>query len=1307
MPGISLLIANPVSVLAIRLRAIFLLIVSLGLAGHLLLGAWTDKSAGLPLLGHFSAKDLGSSETRWIVLEDKYGRLFVAGDGLQVFDGQSWRSFPVGLSYQLMALAFGDDGRMWAGAINEVGYFAEESLGGFKYHSLISHLPKNQQLIGEVWGCAQVGRIAYFVCRDKVLRWDGTSFKILPFAGQSRLFPINMAGEFWFHHLETGLHRLSEEGPHLEIPAAALPGTGILGLAKDEEGFLVASGLGLYRPGSPPRRISDDRLSRHITDNRLTSFAPLPGGNYAFGTISGGMAISDGTGVPLRIFDTSDGLPSRYLFSFRTDLNDHLWCVSPEGITNIEDTGRASVFNKLNGLKGRILRLVKLPDSTLLAITQEGVFRLIETESDGGQFQQLPEFTATYFHLLPIAGGSLLSRHGGVDFFDGSTVRSVFSLTGGGVYFALPSRADSKTFYILESNGLGRLTRQSDGSFSHTLLTKLPDYGHTMLEDSAGRLWIGTLSKGAFVYDPASQQLSPISNPATGEPLPGPISIIDRAQGILLFGNGCVLETRPDGSGLAALRGAPDINPLTVIPLPGEQDVLVAFTRVTPTDNAAQGLGVLTITASREVQWRELDVLGLHTTGLINTMKFTRENGRDILWISGGEGILRLDYDTLRPVQNPSPPFLQLDLQNAGQVPDASGMAFSFRPHRLSFHVFTGEHTRTKDWLLQSRLGNKGTGEWSAPSARRSFEFSNLSEGDYRFEVRTVNGAGLTSEPAVFAFRILPPWYRSTWALLAYAGAIGVGVIVVIRVRERRIRARNEELEALVKVRTAELVKANAAKDEFLAGISHEIRNPMNGVIGIADNFRTESLDPDSRRKFGLLRQCATHLSSLLEDILDFSKVQAGAVEIEAKPFNLSELMDSIAAMTAADSEKRGIPVEIAVSPAVPDHLIGDPKRVRQILLNFVSNALKFSGRGQVSVTVWCKNLHPGSAEVIFAVSDEGPGISPEEQQRLFTRFERGAAAQQGRVPGTGLGLALCKGLAEKMGGRIWLESEPGQGSCFSFSAPFAIVDAETDQTPVAAPAAAIRPKVALVVDDQEYNRIVLTDQLETLGFVVQSAGDGTTALALAGSQDFDAVFLDLNLPGLSGLEVSRAIRALPNKSATAVILATTAFSTPEKRNQCVAAGMDAFVGKPVTLERLRKALASAMPAGPASVPAEAAPRPATDGLANLRLLATKKNVPFAEELALYLSEFEVEFDQLQAAVRKEDSSDATHCAHQLYGRCAFIAERPLEQALRAVEADAATGHWEEVRRQLSPLSAQVADLRARLTSSVPIAPPA
>ncbi|MDI1251465.1 MAG: ATP-binding protein [Lacunisphaera sp.] len=1113
---------------------------------------------------------------------------------------------------------------------------------------------------------------------------------------------MSLGDEFWVQHVETGLYRLTEEGAQLELPANALPMAGILGLVKDDGGILVASGYGLFRPGTPPLRISDDPLTRHISDNRLSSFAPLPGGNYALGTVNGGLVIASKDGRPLRILDTSDGLPARFAYSFQTDANGYLWCATPSGIMNLEGSGQVSVFNALNGLKGKVVQFIRLPDSRLFAITMEGVYQLSETQTDGGHFQPLPPLTATYKHLLPVSGGLVLMRHGGVDFYNGSTVRTILHLDGNGVYFAMAARAEPKTLFILENRGLSRLVEQSDGAYAYEHLMKLPDFVQSMHEDANGRLWLGTIGEGAFIYDPVAKQLSLLKHPETGHPMSGPVSIIGTTQGILVFANGQVLKAGNDGSHLKILSGTPTINPLVIVPAPNGQDLLVTFRHIAPADDSTQGLGVLTVAASGQTQWRELDVPALNTVGFVNTIAFTEENGRQILWVGGNNGALRLDYGALNPVQSPSTPFIRLDTQNAGLVSDADGFSFHFKSHHLNFHVFTGDHVRSKDWLLQSRLAGS---EWSAPAARRAFEFSNLSEGDYRFEVRTVNAAGLASEPAVFAFRILPPWYRSTWALLGYAAALVLTVLAVIRIRERRIRERNEELEGLVTVRTAELVKANAAKDEFLAGISHEIRNPMNGVIGIADNFRTESLDPESRRKFGLLRQCATHLSSLLEDILDFSKVQAGAVEIEARVFNLPELMDSITAMTAAESEKRGIPVEIAVSPAVPALLVGDPKRIRQILLNFVSNALKFSGRGQVSVTVWCKHLQPGSTEVIFAVSDEGPGISPEEQQRLFTRFERGAAAQQGRVPGTGLGLALCKGLAEKMGGRIWLESEPGQGSCFSFSAPFAIAEPEGAPAAAAAPAAPVQPKAALVVDDQEYNRIVLADLLETLGFAVQSVGDGTAALALAEREDFDAVFLDFNLPGLSGVDVARAIRALPNRSAAAVILATTAFSTPEKRSQCLAAGMNAFIGKPVTMERLRKALAGTMPGS--AVPVPAAPRPAVDGLANLRLLAQRKQASFAEELALYLSELDVDFDQLQAAVRAEDSTGTARCAHSLYGRCAFIAERTLEQALRAVEADAATGHWDEVRRQLAPLSAQVAELRARLTSSAPTAPPA
>jgi signal transduction histidine kinase/CheY-like chemotaxis protein len=563
-----------------------------------------------------------------------------------------------------------------------------------------------------------------------------------------------------------------------------------------------------------------------------------------------------------------------------------------------------------------------------------------------------------------------------------------------------------------------------------------------------------------------------------------------------------------------------------------------------------------------------------------------------------------------------------------------------------------------------------------------------------------VNAAGQVSAPGAFTFRILPPWYRSNTAYAIYAAALALGVWALVRFRERQIRAQNERLEALVQVRTHELVRANAAKDEFLAGVSHEIRNPMNGVIGISESLKTGGLDPESRRKFGLLRQCASHLSSLLEDILDVSKIQAGVIELEPKPFDLNELVDAVLAMTAADSEKRGIPVEAAISPGVPRYLQGDPRRIRQILLNFVSNGLKFSGRGQVDLTVWCKPAAtPDRTEVIFAVSDDGPGISAEEQKKLFKRFERGAASQHGRVPGTGLGLALCKGFAEKMGGKIWLESEPGHGSCFYFSAILPIAAEPVETAPPPPPAAP--SQTALVVDDQEYNRIVLADLLAGLGYATQSAGTGVEALQRAEKSHFDLVFLDYDLPGMSGLAVARGIRALPNSTAGARIFATTAFTTPEKQAQCLAAGMNAFLGKPVTLERLRRALATSDEPAPAPAASPA------DGLANLRLLAKKKNARFEDELALYLSELQLEMENLGGAIHDEDLREAAHYAHLLCGRTSFIYQRDLEENFRRLEEFAARGHWGDARQLFADLRKLTAALPVKLASGAPIVPPA
>lgn len=1270
--------------------------------------AWLDQTAGLPWVEHQAARSLGTEALHMFVTEDKLGRLFVGSYGLLVNDGSSWRSYPVGNAVGVRTMQFGHDGRLWVGALNEMGYFSETSVGKFQFHSLLEHLPENERQVGHIWGIGLVGSQVYFLGREKVYRWDGDRFQTWSFPGSSRLFPLKVDEETWFQHRETGLYRITETGPKLELDQSRLPKSGILGVERSPEGLVIASSLGFFRPGDPPQKLFSEEANRFVVENRLTAYVRLPDGNHIVGTVNGGLLIMSSDGQVIRIIDTRDHPAAKLIQSIYVRRDGQIWCTTSDGILRLDSTGRNTLFHSRNGLDGDAQE-IDWTNGRFHLSTQTGTYRLAPAAvGHAASFERLSALKEIYTTLSAHDGGLLMGRHGGIDFFDGTSIRTLYEVLAKGIYKILPTRFSPGNYILSEGDALVLLRPQPGGGFSHSTFAQFPDFIASLAEDTRGRIWAGTLSQGALVADPASATNEIVIDPDTGNPLRGRISLTRSDTDLFLFAEQRVLRAALDGTGLKTLLPLPGVLPSFAQAAPTSRHTVVAFKRVGASSATSwgQGLGVLSLGENDHADWHELDVPALESIGLVQTMKFTEENGRQVLWLGGTEGLLRLDYNAIARASAPPTPSIRLDSALSGTAVHPGVMDFPFSGHRLGFQVFIGDSTRGRDWFLQVRLG-QGDATWSPASSRRAYEFSNLSEGTYRFEVRTVNAAGLASEPAVFTFRILPPWYRSNGAYLGYALALALGVWGTIRIRERRMLAQQAVLETLVQQRTSELVKANAAKDEFLAGVSHEIRNPMNGVIGISESLRTTDLDPESRRKFGLLRQCASHLSSLLEDILDISKVQAGVIELESKPFDLHELVDTVAAMAASDSEKYQIPVDTAISPGVPRYLMGDPRRIRQILLNFVSNALKFSGRGKVDVTVWCQPAtRPDRTEVIFAISDDGPGISPDEQRKLFTRFERGAAANHGRVPGTGLGLALCKGFAERMGGRVWLESEPGHGSCFYFSAPFTPAPLPEEELGTAVPKTDTLSQAALVVDDQEYNRIVLVDLLSTLGYQVHAAGSGPEALKQAAEDDFGLVFLDYDLPGMSGLEVARGIRQLPNRTAHAHILATTAFSTPEKRQQCLDAGMNSFLGKPVTLERLRKALADAAPESSEPGPSLPGPVSPSDGLANLRLLARKKQVSFDDELALYLSELQVELDQLDEALLQEHSADAAHYAHRLCGRFSFIYERELEQLLRDIEENAAHGHWADARRRRSEVETAVASMRLRLASSSPVAPP-
>ena len=502
--------------------------------------------------------------------------------------------------------------------------------------------------------------------------------------------------------------------------------------------------------------------------------------------------------------------------------------------------------------------------------------------------------------------------------------------------------------------------------------------------------------------------------------------------------------------------------------------------------------------------------------------------------------------------------------------------------------------------------------------------------------------------------------------LIGFPHSISAGLTILIFLliaRKREVEASNNIQSALRNERVL-ADEANLAKSKFLAHMSHEIRNPLTGILGTIELVLDSQLNPEQREMVTLAGHSASSLLEIVNDILDFSKIEAGGFELQRVPFTLRQsLGDSLEVLGLRARDKK-IEFHYQDDSALVTALVGDAGRLRQIVINLVTNAIKFTERGAVWLHVSVLEYAGRSVRLRFSVRDSGIGISKEHLERLFQPFTQAHASISHRYGGTGLGLVICKGMVNAMEGRIWVESEVGVGSEFFFEVTFGLdtrLLPRSSEEKLVVPTPVHRKLHLLGSEDDKVNRLIANRLLTRLGHRVSEAATAPAGLEIIGSEHPDMVFMDLQLPGMSGLEAMKSLRAWPGSESRTPIIALTAHVLVGDRERCLAMGMDGYVSKPFDTPSLQAEIRRVLAAN-SNAPLQAIgaipPQRFDRALAGL-----EGDVDlFAEIAAVAISEFDLAATRLTKLSHEKDFEGLAARAHQLKSHWSLYGESSEEE---------------------------------------------
>ena len=1146
---------------------------------------------GQHFIKYYSPKEYNESYQNWCVNQDKRGIMYFGNsNGILEYDGSSWRSIKIPNNSIVRSMAIGENGRIYVAASSDFGYLAPDSLGQNRFISILNYLDDRYKEFGDVWDVVTTSHGVYFKTQDKIFRWNGDRIKVFESVNAYRLYKVR--DNVYVRNGGEGLLKISDNSLNLVPDGEKFASIGIYDMLPFGNEILVttnSNGLFLYDGYSfSPFNTEADAF---LKQNRIYNACELKDGNFAFATQRGGVAIIDKEGHFLKLISTKNGLHSDVIYDVFPDQQEGLWLAMEDGISRVEIPSSFTLIPKNDIYNGNINSLYRF-QGRLYAANTFGLFYFDESSS---KFKMIPSGNSSGNGFFSI-GNSLFA----------ATLNSICKIKNTKVVkdlldFSAPvfnnSKIDSNIIYVTYRIGLAIL-KYNNGSLK--LLKRIPivsDEVEYLVEDSDGSLWIKTYyggvvhlksnNKNLFSTSENNQVIMDRYNKQNG--LPGERCSIISVSGKTLFATDVGLfrfnsesESFVPDSSFGKSFATPSNSILSCVKTRNNDLWILADTK----DGKELGKAIKQKDGKYDWQpnsvFRRLDL----STVFAFYADYDPQDNADYLWISTDQGLIRYDPGIKQIYKKGFSTIIRSVVVNQdsfiykGTANDSlkKNNILSFANNNIVFHFSAVSYDRSESNCFQYYLEGYDD-EWSQWSSERTKEYTNLSGGNYTFHVRSKNVYRVPGNEDSFSFSILSPWYLSWWSYSIYA-IIFLGLLYQIRRYELKRLNKKHALE-LELVEYKKLKELDQLKSQFFANISHEFRTPLTLILGQIESVMSSAVETKEKGKLQVANRNARRLLTLINQLLDLSKLEAGSMELKAEQHNIVSFLKSLfySFESLAESQKISLKFESEYEN-IP--VVFDPDKMEKVFYNLVSNAFKFtSANGEIRV-----NLNIINTTVEIRVKDTGRGIAAERLSHIFDRFYQVDGSSTREHEGTGIGLALTKELIELHKGKITVNSKEGEGSEFIIQLPLG--DLKTEKEQLVKLADNIKyslesfdeienvelnlvsgdREIILIVEDNSDVRSYIKEQLGS-DYSTIGASNGEEGILEAQKKIPDLIITDVMMPKMDGYRFSREIRNNEKTSHIPIVMLTAKAGLDDKI-EGLETGIDAYLTKPFSAKELK-----------------------------------------------------------------------------------------------------------------------------------------